>query len=149
MLNKTKNIAKNIGIKTVPCAHQPSNDIGLYISSKEISNEIRALLLNSHWEPTANYEFPYSIRTNKGKETKRYLNHKHLQDHKWCKLSPSQKGLFCVPCVLFGPATKSVHGQNLNSFVSKPFQKYYKLGGTHGVLYTHENTTYHKNAVLA
>ena len=35
-LNKATNIAENIDTKTIPCTHRPSNDIGLYISAKEI-----------------------------------------------------------------------------------------------------------------
>ena len=135
MYNETINSAENICIEPLTSSHQPPKDIGLYISSrKELSNDIRSPLLNSHWKPQDKSEYPYSERLDRGKLTKRYLNRKHLDDHPWVALSPSENGLFCVPCVLFGPATKSVHGQNLPSLVIKLLQRYDRLTGKQGML---------------
>ena len=148
MSNKTKDITENIGETPLSSSHQPPNDIGLYISSTEISNDICSLLLRSHWKPPERFEYPYSTRSDRGKIIKRYLSKNHLQDHDWLELSPSQNGLFCVPCVLFGPATKSVNGQNLSCLVSKPLKRYDKLSGKQGTLCLHEQKKYHKLAVL-
>ena len=47
ILNKTTDITENIGEMPLSSSHQPPNDIGLYISSTEISNDICSLLLRS------------------------------------------------------------------------------------------------------
>ena len=85
-----------------------------------------------------------------GKEEKRYLEHTHLQQHLFLSYSPSQQGLFCHPCVLFGPTTgEAGRGhQKLNALVSKPLNKYHRLFGKDGYVTNHEATDYHKSAII-
>ena len=123
-------------------------DIGLHIGVS-LSDAHKMELLNNSWVPGADYAMPYSTRIINGKE-KRYLKHMHLQQHSLLSYSPSQQGLFCRPCVLFGPTTgEAGRGhQKLNALVSKPLNKYHRLFGKDGYVTNHEATDYHKSAII-
>ena len=124
-------------------------DIGLHIGVS-LSDAHKMELLNNSWVPGADYAMPYSTRIINGKEEKRYLKHTHLQQHSFLSYSPSQQGLFCRPCVLFGPTTgEAGRGhQKLNALVSKPLNKYHRLFGKDGYVTNHEATDYHKSAII-
>ena len=124
-------------------------DIGLHIGVS-LSDAHKMELLNSSWVPGADFAMPYSTRIINGKEEKRYLKHTHLQQHSFLSYSPSQQGLFCRPCVLFGPTTgEAGRGhQKLNALVSKPLNKYHRLFGKDGYVTNHEATDYHKSAII-
>lgn len=44
-----------------------SLDIGCFIGKKSIENSTKANLLEKHWMPPINYEFPFSVVIKKGK----------------------------------------------------------------------------------
>ena len=73
-----------------------------------------------------------------------------MQKHSFVLYSPSQQGLCCCPCVLFGPTTgEAGQGhQKLNALVSKPLNKYHLLIGKDGYVTSHEATDYHKSAII-
>jgi hypothetical protein len=64
------------------------------------------------------------------------------------------EGAFCVPRMLFasdvGVGDRSQgHGQQAGVLVRRPLTRFEDLASKDGVLLTHQNTVYHKNAVLA
>ena len=64
------------------------------------------------------------------------------------------EGAFCVPCVLFasdvGVGGRSQgHGQQAGILVLRPLTRFEDLTSKDGVLLTHQNAVYHKNAVVA
>ena len=60
------------------------------------------------------------------------------------------QGLYCRPCVLFGPPSGEAGrgNQRLSALVIQPLTKYHRLFGKGGYVSTHENTEYHKTAVV-
>lgn len=79
------------------------NDIGNYLSNRlSLSDELRYLLLTQHFVPDKKFKWPFVERRTKSTIEKRFLRENHLEDNKpWLVYSPSNAGLFCVPCVLF------------------------------------------------
>ena len=136
---------------TQPSKHSSSSgiDIGLHVGSV-ISDDLKMELLDSAWAPSADCVMPHSTRTVNGKEEKRYLRHEHLKRCPFLSYSPSMQGLYCRPCVLFGPPSGEAGrgNQKLSALVIKPLTKYHRLFGNGGNVSTHENTEYHKTAVV-
>ncbi|KAL5496899.1 hypothetical protein EMCRGX_G013272 [Ephydatia muelleri] len=136
---------------TQPSKHSSSSgiDIGLHVGSV-ISDDLKMELLDSVWAPSADFVMPHSTRTVNGKEEKRYLRHEHLKRYPFLSYSPSMQGLYCRPCVLFGPPSGEAGrgNQKLSALVIKPLTKYHRLFGNGGYVSTHENTEYHKTAVV-
>lgn len=122
------------------------NDIGLYIG-KKIDDEKKYNLLINHFEPNERFKWPYSERKIfKNGQTiveKRYLNKSHLDNHKWMKYSLIQKGLFCVPCVLFATTTNKT--DSFGKLVNKPLNDYRKLLGENGFVTSHSKSNYHQH----
>ena len=136
---------------TQPSKHSSSSgiDIGLHVGSV-ISDDLKMELLDSAWAPSADFVMPHSTRTVNGKKEKRYLRHEHLKRYPFLSYSPSMQGLYCRPCVLFGPPSGEAGrgNQKLSALVIKPLTKYHRLFGNGGNVSTHENTEYHKTAVV-
>ena len=93
---------------------------------------------------------PHSSRTLNGKEEKRYLRHEHLKRYPFLSYSTSMQGLYCRPCVLFRPPSGEAGrgNQRWSVLVIQPLTKYRRLFGKGGYVSTHENTEYHKTAVV-
>ena len=129
-------------------------DIGLYAGAdaqcqlNTLSDGDKADLLERHWTPPLNYKMPYSTRTIRGKEEKRYLRHEHFDRCKFLAFSECRQGLFCKVCVLFGPKSAGRNQSHLNRLVSIPLTKYDRLFGANGYLTSHENAEYHKTSVV-
>ena len=127
-------------------------DIGLYISNQaEISDTVEMVLLDHHLCPSNTYLMPHFVRIINGKAEKRYLRHEHLQKYPFLSLSPSQKRLYCRPCVLFGPASGTAGqggGRKLKTLVTEPLIKYDRMFGDNGYVTTHVANDYHKTAIL-
>lgn len=62
--------------------------------------------------------------------------------------SHAQKGLFCIYCALFAHESKSKRGRAFGFLVTKPSTKYDQLFVKNGYLTQHEQTQYHKTAVV-
>jgi hypothetical protein len=76
-------------------------DIGCFIGKKNIDNFTKANLLEKHWIPPINYEFPFCVVTKNGKQTKKYAQKSHLDKFHWLVLSHKDQGLHCKYCALF------------------------------------------------
>ena len=125
-------------------------DIGNYIAGREFEkdNNLKLKLLNEHWTPPRNFQYPYSTRLSHGKQEKRFLRNDHLLKFPWLVFSPEKKGLFCKACVLFSPQTAGRGSQLLKALVSQPLNNYARLLGKNGYLTEHETTDYHKTSVI-
>ena len=129
-------------------------DIGHYfhynISGESIvvSDDMKVKLLEQHWQPGHDYPMPFSTRTVQGKPEKRFLRIDHLNKCPYAVYSHVKQGLFCKYCALFANESKSKHGQALGFLVTKPLTKYDQLFGKNGYLTQHEQTQYHKTAVV-
>ncbi len=138
--------------KVTKSTNMGSFDVGLYVGTgclkNELSDNVKMKLLDEHWVPPQQYDMPYSIRTNKGKSEKRFLRHEHLTRCAFLKFSPSQNGLFCLPCALFGPATAGRGGQTVKKLVTEALDKYDHLFGAGGYITEHEKTDYHATSVI-
>jgi hypothetical protein len=140
--------ASNSSVVTSSTSNSFKNDIGLHIG-KPVSDELKYELLTCHFEPDTGFLWPFKeyIKVVNGKTTKekRYLKKDHFNEFKWLKYSPSQKGLFCVPCVLFTTSTARIssHGR----LVEKPLDDYKHLLGTNGDLVLHQKTSYHLDSI--
>ena len=112
-----------------------------------ISDDLKMELLDSAWAPSADFFMPHSLEPLMAEE-KRYL--KHLKRYPFLSYSPSMQGLYCHPCVLFGPPRGEAGrgNQRLSALVIQPLTKYHRLFGKGGYVSTHENTEYHKPAVV-
>lgn len=126
------------------------NDVGNFIGQKISDFQKRELLVN-HWQPPADYNFPFSTYNCKGKEYRRNLNQNHLDTYKnWLVLSHTARGLYCEYCSLFnvggGGLRKTVPLKNL---VTEPLLNFKHLLGSekNSVLEAHEHHHYHKQAV--
>ncbi|XP_026482791.1 52 kDa repressor of the inhibitor of the protein kinase-like [Ctenocephalides felis] len=75
-------------------------DIGCYIG-KIVSDSMKAVLLEKHWQPPSNYTFPHCIVNKKRKQTKKYAQKSHLEKFQWLVLSHKDQGLYCKYCALF------------------------------------------------
>lgn len=120
-------------------------DIGSFVDKTHIDDFTKKLILEDHWYPPSNYNFPHSEHNNNGKVRKRYPSFKHLKSYNWLVLSDVCQGLFCKYCFLFAPSTSS--NNQLQTLVSKPLLKFSKLDGHDSALNTHIRNKYHNNAV--
>lgn len=129
------------------------DDIGYYLKRRtttKLDDATKCHLLEKHWYPPPNYNFPCSVHTKQGKEEKRYINHNHLNKYDWLVYSEESKGLFCKYCALFvigesGSGTRNV--MPLKSLVTEPLTKFPKLLGKTGNLESHQGNKYHIYAV--
>ena len=145
--------------KTGPPPDPPQNavskfDIGHYFQynicgeSIVVSDDMKVKLLEQHWQPGQDYPMPFSTRTVQGIPEKRFLRLDHLKKFPYAVYSHVKQGLFCKYCSLFANESKSKHGQALGFLVTKPLTKYDQLFGKNGYLTQHEQTQYHKTAVV-
>ncbi|CAF3333155.1 unnamed protein product [Rotaria sp. Silwood2] len=141
--------ASNSSVVTSPTSNSCKNDIGLYIG-KPPSDEQKYELLTCHFEPDNEFIWPYKERLIiTGEKTiteKRYLKQSHLNEFKWLKYSPSQKGLFCIACVRFTVSTTRV--SSYGKLVEIPLDDYKHLLGKHGDLILHQKTNYHLDCMV-
>ena len=126
------------------------NDVGELIG-KEIDDYTKYQLVKYPWVPPESYELPFSIKMEKGIETRRYLRQNHLKLYEWVVYSPSKGGLFCKYCPWFvvhhaGGIHKTVALQNL---VTQPLKSFKKLTGKDGALTIHDQNLYHRQATEA
>ena len=68
-----------------------------------------------------------------------------LEQYKWLVYSPSQQGRYCKHCVLFPPKSSLI---TPGVFVALPMQKYNKATGRQEYLALHDQSQYHKDAVM-
>lgn len=136
--------SQNISLVAAP------GDIGNFVG-RQVDDYTKRHLLETHWCPSEDYSFPYSVHRKNGKDEKRYVGHSHLSKFKWLVLSDSHKGLYCKYCALF--ATGSVGGYQKNiplqKLVTKPLTSFAKLLGKDGDLPVHDASKYHKEAMQA
>lgn len=121
-------------------------DIGNIVNStNNISDEAKYQYLKNTWCPPLSYKLPYSEHKKNVKLEKRFLNFNHLNTFEWVSFSDKYQGLFCKYCVIFCTVKDKL---NLKSLVTEPVKKFAKLTGKDGVFETHNNTKYHKNALV-
>uniref|UniRef100_A0A2S2Q030 Uncharacterized protein n=1 Tax=Sipha flava TaxID=143950 RepID=A0A2S2Q030_9HEMI len=128
-----------------------SSDIGCFIGKKNIDNFTKANLLEKHWIPPINYEFPFCVVTKNGKKTKMYAQKSHLDKFHWLVLSHKDQGLYCKYCALFG--TGSGDGVQTNTplkrLVKQPLKAFDDLLREKGSLLIHQRNKYHQMSVEA
>jgi len=128
----------------------PATDIGRYLHCRLTPYQQHTLLTN-HVKPCdlENFEYPFIVRSNKGKDEKRYVREEHLNKHPWLQFSPTANGLFCIPCAIFMRAngTAGIGDQRLGQLVTKPLQNYTHLLGNSGYLSRHANSDYHSDSL--
>lgn len=124
-------------------------DVGNYIEKiNEINDFIKYAILEKHWIPGKNYEFPFSVHIKRNREEKRRPSHQHLSNYPWLIFSDIKKGLFCKYCVVF--MSNRLVGYNktitVKNLIKEPLTKFSKLSGKDGILESHARTDYHKLA---
>jgi len=129
-------------------------DFGFYLVggdlADKLNDDIRFRILTQRWLPNSDYQMPYSVRNSGGKQEKRFLRREHLERCPFLGYSPSRRGIYCLPCVLFGPASATAGRscQNLGKLVTEPLTQFHRLFGRDGYLTTHESLEYHKSAMV-
>ena len=128
-----------------------ASDIGNYISKKnmhELPDATKAALLEKHWVPSPNYDFPHQVLQKHGKTYRKYVKKSHLEKFHWLVLSHKDQGLYCKYCALFitQSATDFVRS-NPGRLVTKPLKAFNNLLGEGGLLLQHQRNHYHKVAV--
>ena len=104
------------------------------------------MYLKHHFVPDTKYVFAtQTLQKDGGKKKALTFQHSWLQRYKWLVYSPSQKGGFCKYCVLFPPASSCI---KTGVLVSQPMQKFNKATGKGGYLETHDQLSYHRDAVV-
>lgn len=123
-----------------------SSDIGCYLERQIIDDFTKAMLLERHWTPTSNYNFPYSVVTKNGKETKKYAQRSHLEKFHWLVLSHKDQGLYCKYCFLFVSGLGGSYQPNtlLGRLVKAPLKVFDDLLGEKGALLKHKRNQYHQ-----
>jgi len=94
------------------------NDVGAFVGST-ISAEKRYELLNNHWMPVAYYKFPAVVQQS---GHNRSFQCSWLQTWDFLVYSPSQQGVYCIYCALFGP--ENVRTQELLRLVTEPLRRF-------------------------
>ena len=120
-------------------ASQPLfTDVAQVIGSHHLSASTRHSLLNHHFRPDANYNFP------KGSTgTGRSFQLQWLQSFPWLVYSKQTDGGFCLPCVLFAPSV--YHGSNPGVLVTRPLTNFKKALE---MLHKHTDKEHHKVAIV-
>ena len=124
---------------TANSSKHPTSLSGIDIGSHVGSDDLKMELLDNAWAPSADFVMPHSTRALNGKEEKRYLRHDHLKRYPFLSYSPSTQGLYCRPCVLFGPPSVEAGrgNQRLTALAIKSSNNYYRLFGKGGYVSTH------------
>ena len=120
-------------------ASQPLfTDVSQVIGSHHLSASTRHSLLNHHFRPDANYNFP------KGSTgTGRSFQLQWLQSFLWLVYSKQTDGGFCLPCILFAPS--GYHGSNPGVLVTRPLTNFKKALE---MLHKHTDKEHHKVAIV-
>ena len=124
-------------------------DIGDIASGKiplaALTREHRVHYIKNHFVPGK--QFQLSTYTLQRGDDRKVLSFQRawLEQYKWLVYSSSQKGGYCKFCVLFPLKSSKTQSAVL---VNAPMCKYNKATGKCGHLSVHENTDYHKDAVL-
>ena len=71
-------------------------DIGRFVSMAAIDDDTKLNLINNHWKPPSDFQFPFS-QTLRRKFSASWLNR-----WSWLCYSKLYDGAFCLSCVLFG-----------------------------------------------
>ena len=120
-------------------ASQPLfTDVAQVIGSHHLSASTRHSLLNHHFRPDANYNFP---KDSTG--TGRSFQLQWLQSFPWLVYSKQTDGGFCLPCVLFAPS--GYHGSNPGVLVTRPLTNFKKALE---MLHKHTDKEHHKVAIV-
>ena len=101
----------------------------------ELSNGQKYQLLNDHYKPSADYNFPKNFSNG----CYRSFQHKWLEKYPWLVYSKAASGGFCKFCTLF-----SKNRANLGVLVNKPFTNWIKVNK---IVQGHESNSYHFDAV--
>lgn len=143
---------QSVSINTIDneeTVHTGGCDIGNYIDKiDEINDYINHEILENHWKPGKNYEFPFSVHVKRNREEKRRPNHQHLLNYSWLIFSDVKKGLFCKYCAIF-MSNRLVSFNNsirVKNLIKEPLTKFSKLTGKDKILESHAHTDYHKLA---
>ena len=131
----------------------PSYDILNYADSESCTNEDRVYICKTKWRPLAGWKPPFSVHTKQGKEIKRHLTEKHIDEFPWLAYSKKAGGFYCRYCVLFHRSESvgsSKCGQKPGVLLAAPLTAFAKLKGeTDGVLTRHQRLGYHQGCVEA
>ena len=138
-------------------------DVGTVIeyvrnTNVKLSDAEKLLILEKHWVPKKDEDFPYSMcNRGGGKMGKRYLKFNHLQSNDWLAVAKdceeSLQGAWCLLCVLFktsdygggkGAGCCRGGGQLMGNFVRKPLKDFSDLTGKNGYLTKHKDSDFHK-----
>ena len=87
---------------------------------------------------------PFVTKFVAGKEKKVYFQAGWLNKYKWLTYSSSVQGGLCKTCMLFPQSDVRCY----DTFVSKPFTNFKKVGGKDCSFLRHEQSAYHKNACI-
>jgi hypothetical protein len=104
--------------------------------------------LSRHFTPPSNYKsfVTHTVVRGKSKQKKVLVfQHSWLHKYGWLVYSPAAGGGLCKYCILF--ASSKDKRKYVGVLVTKPFITFNKATGKDGVLDTHHNLQYHKDAV--
>lgn len=87
---------------------------------------------------------PFVTKFVAGKEKKLYFQAGWLDKYKWLTYSNALQGGLCKICVLFPQSDVRCY----DTFVSKPFKNFKKVGRKDCLILRHEQSAYHKNACI-
>ena len=103
-----------------------SNDIGSTIATSRVSLsslsvQDKLYLMKHRWQLDKDAGWPFSERKHSANIRRKYLKSQHISGKYLCySYSAIEKGLFCVPCVLFG--ARSVGGVSLQKLIRSALQ---------------------------
>lgn len=133
---------------TLPGENLGEIDIANYVNRTNITDLEKYNVLKNAFVPGKDFNFPYSVHRKKNKDVKCYLSLNHFNLFSWLTFSNSLNGLFCKSCVLFAKSGGVHKATPLRKFVVSALQKYSKLFGKDGDLIVHNESHYHKEAML-
>lgn len=105
----------------------------------KLSQEQKYHMLTQHFRPGPNYPVPHSFDAHT--KCNRYFRKEWLDKHSWMVYSPSVKGVFCLPCILFVTSR-----MNKGTFINTPLQNWQKKSVK---TTNHEKAQYHCEALFA
>ncbi|CAG9772297.1 unnamed protein product [Ceutorhynchus assimilis] len=111
-----------------------------------LPDEEKYLYLKETWSPPRNYKLPCSEQQEGQRLERRHLNLGHINSFPWLAFSHMHQGLFCKYCVIFCSVKEKF---SLKGLVTIPVTKFAKLTGKDGILQSHNDNKYHKNASIS
>ena len=101
--------------------------------------------MRHRWQPDEDVGWQYSERKDGAKTRRKYLGPQHISGNNSCfSYSAIEKGLFCVPCVLFG--ARSAGEVSLQKLIRSALQNYNHLTGQDGYLTTQLSKRYYEDS---